>query len=68
MSVFRHALPNLFVLRSTLHSKAALVQAASDSEWLSLGSKSAEIKESIDQVTFWLHLKHAIEFCSHSQT
>jgi hypothetical protein len=38
------------------------VQAASDSEWLSLGGKSDEVKESIDQVTFWSHLKNAIEF------
>jgi hypothetical protein len=44
---------NLFVMRSIQHSKAALVQAASDSEWLSLGGKSAEVKESIERVTFW---------------
>jgi hypothetical protein len=53
---------NLFVMRSIQRSKAALVQAASDSEWLSLGGKSDEVKESIDQVTFWSHLKNAIEF------
>jgi hypothetical protein len=53
---------NLFVMRSIQRSKAALVQAASDSEWLSLGGKSDEVKESIDQVTFWSHLKNANEF------
>jgi hypothetical protein len=53
---------NLFVLRSILRWKAALVQAASDSEWLSLGGKSAGVKEHIVKVTFWLHLKNAFEF------
>jgi hypothetical protein len=49
-------------MRSIQRSKAALVQAASDSEWLSLGGKSAEVKESIERVTFWLHLRNALEF------
>jgi hypothetical protein len=40
------------------------VQAASGSEWLSLGGKSADVKESIDQVTFWLHLKKSPSGCN----
>jgi hypothetical protein len=34
-------------MRSIQRLKAALVQAASDSEWLSVGGKSAEIKRAL---------------------
>jgi hypothetical protein len=52
----------VFVQKGVECSSAALQQAVSDSDWASLGGKSAQVKESLTDASFWAKLNHSISF------
>jgi hypothetical protein len=53
---------NLFVMKSVLAAKAALVHAASDLEWQKLGGKAEEVQGIICDSECWANLHHATRF------
>jgi hypothetical protein len=49
-------------MASVLRAKAALVQAASDLEWLKVGGKAEQVADIVQNAVFWDHLNTTTSF------